>query len=242
VAAGHAIKSPVDEHQVAPYHEIVPIAEHRVIEPELLDEANGEEARANLEDLVKINRYFGGYRILRSIVSEFVRPGDHFSMLDIGAGSGDMGAQLRLSHPNAAVIALDRKHEHLAQAANPKLAADAFQLPFAAASFDFVFSSLFLHHFSNEQVAGLLAEFKTIARRAVLAIDLERGPIAYHFLPATRWLFRWHRLSLHDGPVSVQAAFKKDELLAVAREAGLSAARVNVHRPWGRLSLVAPVS
>jgi 2-polyprenyl-3-methyl-5-hydroxy-6-metoxy-1,4-benzoquinol methylase len=220
----------------------VPIAEHRVIEPELLDGANAEEARANLEDLVKINRHFGGYRILRSIVSEFVRPGDRFSMLDIGAASGDMGAQLRLSHPQATVIALDRKHEHLAQAANPKLAGDAFQLPFAAASFDFVFSSLFLHHFSNEQVAELLGKFKIIARCAVLAIDLERGPIAYHFLPATRWLFRWHRLSVHDGPVSVQAAFKKDELLAIAREAGLSKARVNIHRPWGRLSLVAPVS
>jgi len=220
----------------------VPIAEHRLIEPELLDDATGEDARANLVDLVRINRHFGGYRILRSIVSEFVRPGDTFSMLDIGAASGDMGGQLRLSYPQAAVIALDRKYEHLAKAASPKLVGDAFELPFAPASFDFVFSSLFLHHFSNEQVVQLLGKFKTIARRAVLAIDLERGPIAYHFLPATRWLFRWHRLSVHDGPVSVQAAFKKDELLAVARQAGLDKARVSKHRPWGRLSLVAPVS
>lgn len=219
----------------------MPIAEHRVIEPELLDDATGEEACANLVDLVKINRHFGGYRILRSIVSEFVRPGDCFSMLDIGAASGDMGAQLRLSHPKATVIALDRKREHLAQAASPKLVGDAFELPFAAASFDFVFSSLFLHHFSNEQVVELLGKFKTIARRAVLAIDLERGSIAYHFLPATRWLFGWHRLSLHDGPVSVQAAFKKAELLAIARQAGLDKACVSIHRPWARLSLVAPV-
>jgi len=220
----------------------VPIAEHRVIEPELLDDASAEDARENLVELVKINRLFGGHRILRGIISEFVRPSDSFSMLDIGAASGDMGAQLRLSYPNAAVISLDRKLEHLAQAPKPKLAGDAFQLPFAPASFDFVFSSLFLHHFSNEQVAELLAKFKTIARRAVLAIDLERGPIAYHFLPATRWLFRWHRISLHDGPVSVQAAFKKDELLAIARNAGLPKARVSIHRPWARLSLVAPLS
>jgi Methyltransferase domain len=219
----------------------VPIAEHRVIERELLDEANAEDARENLVDLVRINRHFGGYRILRSIVSEFVRPGDCFSMLDIGAASGDMGAQLRLSYPQATVIALDRKREHLAHAAGPKLAGDAFQLPLAPASFDFVFSSLFLHHFSNEEVVELLGKFKAIARRAVLAIDLERGPIAYHFIPATRWLFGWHRLSLHDGPVSVQAAFKKDELLAVARQAGLANARVSVNRPWGRLSLVAPL-
>jgi hypothetical protein len=220
----------------------VPIADHRLIEPELLDHASPEDARENLVDLVKLNRHFGGHRILRRIISEFVRPGDHFSMLDIGSASGDMGAHLRLSHPRARVVALDRKHTHLALAANPKLVGDAFQLPFAAASFDFVFSSLFLHHFSNEQVAELLGKFKTIARRAVLAIDLERGPLAYHFLPATRWLFGWHQLSMHDGPVSVQAAFKKEELLAIAREAGLDRARVSVHRPWARLSLVAPVS
>jgi methyltransferase family protein len=220
----------------------VTIADHRVIQPELLDDANVEDARENLVQLVRINRFFGGHRIFRRIISELVPPGDSFSMLDIGAASGDMAAQLHLTHPNAVVTSLDRKYLHLAHAPNPKLVGDAFQLPFPPASFDFVFSSLFLHHFSNEQVAELLGKFKTIARRAVLAIDLERGPIAFHFLPATRWLFGWHPISLHDGPVSVQAAFKKDELLRVARNAGLAKARVTVHRPWARLSLVAPVS
>ena len=225
----------------ASYHESVPIADHRVIKPELLDHASAADARENLAELVKINRLFGGHRILRKIMSGFVRPGDSFSMLDIGAASGDMGAQLRVSHPNAAVISLDRKYGHLA-GDHPKLVGDAFHLPFSPASFDFVFSSLFLHHFSNEQVTELLSQFKTIARRAVLAIDLERGPLAFHFLPATRWLFGWHPISLHDGPVSVQAAFKKDELVAIAHRAGLTHARVCIHRPWARLSLVAPVS
>jgi hypothetical protein len=39
----------------------------------------------------------------------------------------------------------------------------------------------------------------------------------------------------------VQAAFKKGELLALATRAGLGRAEVRVHRPWSRLSLVAPV-
>jgi len=37
------------------------------------------------------------------------------------------------------------------------------------------------------------------------------------------------------------AAFKRDELQALASKAGLSNARVRQHRPWARLSLVAPV-
>jgi len=218
------------------------IGHERVIAPELLDHASPDAARANLRDLVRINRYLGGHAILRHIMSDFVRSKDwHFSLLDIGAASGDMGAMLRHRYPRATITSLDRSCVHLEEAPHPKLAADAFMLPFAAHSFDFVFSSLFLHHFTEDQIIELFRNFRTVARRAVLAIDLERGPLAYYFIPATKWLFRWHDISLHDGPVSVRAAFKKDELLSLALRAGLDQARVNIHRPWARLSLVAPL-
>jgi hypothetical protein len=216
-------------------------AQRRIIVPEKLDHAGAEEALENLQDLVRVNKYFGGYATLRRIVGEFVSPSDRFSVLDVGAASGDMGAALRRSFPRAMVTSLDRKLDHLSHAAPPKLVGDAFRLPFAESSFDFVFSSFFLHHFSDEEIVRLLASFGATARRAVLAIDLERGPLAYHFMPATRWLFGWHDISMHDGPVSVQAAFKREELAALAKKAGLIKARVSTHRPWARLSLVAPV-
>jgi len=219
----------------------VAIAYHRVVVPELLDHASPEVARENLRDLVRINRYLGGHSILRRIMIDFVGPQDRFSMLDVGAASGDMAAVLQRRYPRATITSLDLKCVHLEQAAQPKLAGDAFLLPFAARSFDFVFSSLFLHHFMDDQVVELFENFRTVARRAVLAIDLERGPIAYRFIPATKWLFGWHEISLYDGPVSVRAAFKKDELLSLALRAGLAQAHVNVHCPWARLSLVAPL-
>jgi 2-polyprenyl-3-methyl-5-hydroxy-6-metoxy-1,4-benzoquinol methylase len=217
------------------------VDQQRIIVPEKLDHAGPEEASGNLQDLVRVNKYFGGHAILRRMVAGFMRPDDRFSVLDIGAASGDMGAALRRSYPRAAVTSLDRKADHLRLAAAPKLVGDAFRLPFADDSFDFVFSSLFLHHFSDDEVVQLLANSASIARRAVLAIDLERGPIAYHFMPVTRWLFGWHNLSMHDGPASVQAAFKREELLALAHKAGLAKARAAHHRPWARVSLVAPV-
>src|ERR1700730_13366233 len=218
------------------------MARQRFIEPEMLDHAPPEDARANLNDLVRINRYFGAYGILRGMMSKFVGTDDRFSLLDVGSASGDMGAALRRSYPRGVVPAMDRKCVHLTHAAQPKLVADAFQLPFGPASFDFVFSSLFLHHFSDDQIVELLRNFKRVARRAVLAIDLDRGPMAYHFLPKTRWLFRWRPITLNDGPISVQAGFKKEEMLALARRAGLEQARAAVHRPWARLSLVAQVT
>lgn len=217
------------------------MAEQRVIEPELLDHASPEIAGEVLRDLERVNRLFGGHRILLKILGGLVRADDAFSMLDVGAASGDVAAAVRGRYPRATVVSLDRLPFHLDRAPRPKLAADAFQLPFRPASFDFVFSSLFLHHFTDDQIVALLAAFKQLARRAVLATDLERGPLAFRFLPATKWLFAWNSMFVHDGLISVQAAFKRNELSDLARRAGLGPVRVSTHRPWGRLSLVAPV-
>ena len=224
------------------YHWIMALAEQRVIVPELLDHAAPEDARPVLADLARVNRYFGGHLILRKIMSGLAERGESFSMLDVGAASGDLGAALRSRYPRATVVSLDRWAPIWATQRSRKWSPTRFNCRSSAASFDFVFSSLFLHHFSDQQIVELLGNFKRLARRAVLAIDLERGPLALRFLPATQWLFDWHSMFVHDGLISVQAAFKTGELLALARRAGLERARVATHRPWGRLSLVAPVS
>ena len=219
----------------------MPLHRERVIEPEMLDHAPPDVTRASLRDLARVNRYLGGYYVLGRLFSAAAKTAESFSVLDIGAASGDMGAAILRRFPHARVTSLDYKPEHLIQAAAPKLAADAFHLPFRPASFDLVFSSLFLHHFTNDQIVDLFRSFRSLARRAVLAIDLERGPLAYHFLPNTRWLFGWHDITISDGQISVAAALKKDEMLALALRAGFTNPRVQVHRPWSRLSLLAPV-
>ncbi len=213
----------------------------RVIVPEMLDHAPPDVTRASLRDLARVNRYLGGYYVLGRLMASVARRDEGFSVLDVGAASGDMGAAIRRRYPKAQVTSLDYRADHLALAADPRLVADAFRLPFRPASFDFVFSSLFLHHFRDQEVVELFRGFRLVARRAVLAIDLERGPLAYHFLPRSRWLFGWHDITINDGQISVAAAMKKHELRALAVRAGLEKAQVRVHRPWARLSLVAPV-
>ncbi len=210
----------------------------RVIKPELLDDADPIEARPSLVDLTKINKYLGGYRVLRKIMASVASPGEMFTVLDVGAASGDMGRKIQLAFPKAQVTAFDYRLRHLALAGPPKVVGDAFHLPFRPRSFDVVFCSLFLHHFEDRQVVELLSAFGAVARRAVCAIDLDRGPFSYHFIPATRWLFGWHPITLHDAPASVAAGFKREELKDHAKAAGLREPKVEVHRPWGRLSLV----
>ena len=211
----------------------------RLIKPELLDHLPPEEARLNLADLVRINRHFGGHSVLRKTVAGIAGANERFTLLDIGAASGDTARLIQEIFPKASITSLDYNAVNLGTAPHPKLLADAFRLPFLPASFDFVVSSLFLHHFEDPQVIELLRNFYQIARRGLLVCDLERHMAPYLFLPATKLLFGWQRITVHDGVISVRASFRARELAKLSREAGIAAAEIRVHRPAFRLSLVA---
>jgi len=213
----------------------------RVLKSEILDTLPAEQARASLADLTRINRRWGGYGTLRQLLARVARRDETFSLLDVGAASGDMGGKIREWYPRARVTSLDRIVSHLDGAAEPRVAGDAFALPFRDRSFDFVFSSLFLHHFTDEEIVRLLREFARVARREVLAIDLLRHPVAYYFLPATRWIFGWNWVTVNDGPISVEAAFHPRELEELASRAGLRNAQARRRIPAFRIALAARV-
>lgn len=211
----------------------------RLIKPELLDQAEPAEALLNLADLVRINRDFGGHRVLRKLLASVAPAASPFTMLDVGAASGDTARVAQELYPAARVTSLDRNGINLSAAPQPKVLGDAFELPFPENSFDFVYSSLFLHHFPDDEVVALLASFYRVARRALLVNDLERRLLPYCFLPGTKYIFGWQRITLHDGPISVRAAFRAEELAALSRRAGIQQAQVETHRPAFRISLLA---
>ncbi len=204
----------------------------RKIVPELLDSAPPDEMAANLDDLQRINRFFGGRQTLRSVLRPLARPG--LSILDIGAASADHAAAL----PDARVVSLDLSEAHLRRGHGARVAADAFALPFAPRSFDLVMANLFLHHFENDAIVSLLQNFAAIARIGVIVNDLERSRLAWCFLPLTAPVLGWNRITLHDGPVSVAAGFRPAELAELFQSAGLPGATVRRHHPWFRLSAV----
>jgi ubiquinone/menaquinone biosynthesis C-methylase UbiE len=214
------------------------VFDQRVIEPELLDHLPAEEARPNLADLVRINRSFGGHSVLRDILARVVTPGEVFTLLDVGAASGDSAGVIKKQYASAQVVNLDYNATNLEKAPFPKVIADAFELPFGSDSFDFVLCSLFLHHFENEQVIQLLRVFHRISRRALLVCDLDRHILPYVFLSATKPLYKWNSITVHDGLRSVRASFRRRELEELAVAAGIRNPEVRRHRPAFRLSLI----
>ncbi len=213
------------------------MGKRRVVK-ELMDESDPNDARQCLKDLVRINAALGGHRIVRRMLAQAGCSEQPFSILDVGAASGDSAAVIRQAYPNATVVSLDRNPVNISAAQGHKVLADAFQLPFGPRSFDFVMCSLFLHHFQNEQVFALIKEFGRVARKAVLISDLERHIAPYLFLPASKLVFHWHWMTIHDGRISVKAAFRKNELKSLAERAGLQQIQIQTHRPAFRLSLI----
>jgi 2-polyprenyl-3-methyl-5-hydroxy-6-metoxy-1,4-benzoquinol methylase len=204
---------------------------------ELLDSA-AAEAEQNLRDIARINRWFGGHRTLVRLLRRFFGLEDRFSLLDVGAATGDMGHFVQERFRHAKVVSLDRRPLHLKTATTPRIAADALALPFANASFDLVMCSSLLHHFSNNEVITLLRGMCRVARRAVIVLDIERHLLAYFLLTLTRPLFRWSELSVHDGCASVEAAFRCSELGSLAHALAPIDVLVKRHKPWFRLSMV----
>lgn len=219
---------------------------------EILDDPGipAEEMSRSLEDLSLVHRWWGSAGALeRFLVREIRRLGIARPVLvDVGAGSGDVTRRLaralaRSGHP-ATVLACDLQWRHLvagrrmAADSYPSVSSDAFALPFADRSVDWIVSTLFFHHFSPEENARLLASFARAARHGFALLDLRRHlfPLAFISL-AGRLLFKT-RVSLADGIASVRQAYTPEEAGSIARRA-VSGARVQSVFPF-RFLLSAP--
>jgi 2-polyprenyl-3-methyl-5-hydroxy-6-metoxy-1,4-benzoquinol methylase len=85
--------------------------------------------------------------------------------------------------------------------------------------YDVVMCSLFLHHFDEDDAVQILGRMNDAARHLVLVQDLRRSWLGYWMA----WLgcrFLSRSPVVHaDGPLSVQGAFREDEVLALAVQA-----------------------
>lgn len=202
-------------------------------------------------ELQRVNRWLGDTKALRgSLLKEIERLGlRSFSVLDVGAGSGEL---LRVAATwawetdrIASLIGLEL-NERSAQAILEESAefpeissvqASGLVLPFPDAAVDYVISSLTLHHFDDEAAVKLLREMGRVARRGIFVIDLHRNPMAYFFYTTLGHLILHNRLLREDGALSILKSFKPHELAQLGRQAGLQNVAVEKHFP-SRLVLI----
>jgi ubiquinone/menaquinone biosynthesis C-methylase UbiE len=220
---------------------------HRSYELENLDKGTytPEEYEGCIVELQRVNEWLGDSRALRNtLLKEIERQGlPSFSILDIGAGSGELlrvAAQWARETGRAASLVGLELNARSAQVIRDESAefgeisavrANGLELPFPDRSVDYVISSLMLHHFDDEGVVGILREMGRVAKRGIFVIDLHRNPVAYFFYTTVGHLILHNRLLREDGALSILKSFKPDELEKLGQQAGLRNVTVEKHFP-----------
>lgn len=205
-----------------------------------------EEYEGCLVELRRINRWLGDARALRkSLIAEIRREKlKDFSVLDVGAGSGELlrvvAHEARKLKSRAQLVGLELNARSAASIAEESrefneiiaMRGDALRLPFADETFDYVMCSLFTHHFRDEQVVKLLRELARMARRKIFVIDLHRHALAYFFYTTFGRIVLHNRLIREDGALSILRSFRPDELHGLARRANLNKVEVRRYFPF----------
>ncbi len=207
----------------------------------------------NLDDLATIKRWLGYDRALRRTLRPLLGAlaGHEATLLDVAAGGADLAGGLAQLATETGVslrtVALDL-HPQVAAEARYRtrgvegvtiVRGDGLRLPLQAASVDVALCSFTLHHFARGQAQALLGEMRRVARRGLILADLTRSRLGYW----GAWLlFRlWgpqHRLSRHDGLLSIRRAYSFREVKHLAAEAGLQQPVLHRHPFW--FMLLAP--
>lgn len=205
-----------------------------------------EEYEGCIVELQRVNRWLGDVSALRDSLLAEIRELNlqNFSVLDVGAGSGELlrfvAEWARKNGRKAQLTGVElnaRSVKAIAERASafPEITAirgDAFRLPFVDGQFEYALCSLFTHHFKNAEVVGILRELRRVSSRGIFVIDLHRHPVAYFFYTTIGRLFLHNRLIREDGALSILRSFTPNELLELARRAGLDNPRVERHFPY----------
>ncbi|MFT4023242.1 MAG: methyltransferase domain-containing protein [Flavihumibacter sp.] len=212
----------------------------RAADTEMLDQPGipFEAIRQNMQELAVINRWLGGHRISIGACKALVAGRRSFSIVEIGSGGGDnLDAIARWAARQQKQMkgsGIDINPECVQYAAGRFPAFGFIHADYRDAAFnqqpDIIFSSLFCHHFSSEDLVTQLRWMYRQCRVGFFINDLHRHPVAYHSI---KWLTRFFSRSAlvrNDAPISVRRGFSRRDWMQIISQAGIP--EVSVSWKW----------
>jgi hypothetical protein len=212
----------------------------RSYEKELLDRDDipFQDIRRNMQELDFINTWLGGHAISEKGLVSLLRStslSGSLTICEIGCGGGDNLRVLsrycqRRLHMAVRVIGIDC-NPHCISSAREKwndgpsswIQSDYRQVNFANDRPDIIFSSLFCHHFTDEELVDQLKWMATHASSGWFINDLQRHPVAYYSIKGLTGSFSRSYLVRNDAPLSVLRGFTRGEFMDILQKAGIVA-------------------
>lgn len=207
-----------------------------------LDTSQGWVIEQTLREITRVNELLGGDYVTTTGLRKMIRdwPFDRpIRIVDIGCGGGDMLAkvhkwaqaedvQVELTgvdfNPN--IIDYAKSNTNFVSGLR-FLAQDIYSQTFAEQKYDIVICCLFLHHFKDDELVTLLERLSAQATWGILINDLHRHPVAYYSIKFLTRMFSSSYMVRYDAPLSVLRAFRKHEITALLRKAGVTKFRIS---------------
>jgi 2-polyprenyl-3-methyl-5-hydroxy-6-metoxy-1,4-benzoquinol methylase len=206
----------------------------RSYQKELLDADNipFEDIKQTMKELNSINSLLGGHKITTEGVKKLIGNNTSIAVCEIGCGGGDnlkgISKYLAGKKITGAYTGIDLKKEctDFAQQQYPELNATWITSDYSKVVFetkpDIIFSSLFCHHFTDEQMREMLVWLNTNTSKGFFINDLQRSPVAYYLIKWLTAVFSKSYLVKNDACISVSRGFRKKEWELLFKKAGIS--------------------
>jgi 2-polyprenyl-3-methyl-5-hydroxy-6-metoxy-1,4-benzoquinol methylase len=175
-----------------------------------------------MRELNTINTLLGGHAITLKGFKQLVKDKKEITVCEMGCGGGDnLLAIVKYCQENKIkihCIGIDYNKECIAFAKQNiylKENTEFICSDYAKVNFetnpDIIFSSLFCHHFTDEELVLQLKWMKTHARLGFFINDLQRHWLAFNLIHILTQLFSKSYLVKNDASLSVARGFKKSE-------------------------------
>ncbi|MEI6264405.1 MAG: methyltransferase domain-containing protein [Sphingobacteriia bacterium] len=207
---------------------------------ELLDQDNipFEDILLNMQELNTINTILGGHAITVKGFKQLLAGRKKISVCEIGCGGGDnlVAIQQYCAKNNIDVqlIGVDIKlacievaQQNSALQSNTYLICSDYSMVEFETKPDIIFSSLFCHHFNNDQLVGQLKWMSDNSKIGFFINDLHRHWLAHFSIKWLTKLFSNSYLVKNDAPLSVLRGFLQSEWKQLFNAAGLHSTQIS---------------
>ena len=208
---------------------------YRSPEKELLDadDVSFADIKTCMKELNTVNTLLGGHSITLAGIKEFKGTNSALHICEIGCGGGDNLVAIAKKYAdtdlNLRFTGVDIKKECIEFAAQqyPHLnvqwvTSDYSKVDFGDDKPDVIFSSLFCHHFKDEELVKMLQWMYQNSISGFFINDLQRNSIAYYLIKALTAAFSKSHLVKHDAPLSVARGFTKKDWKTYFVKAGIT--------------------
>ncbi len=206
----------------------------RSYQKELLDadDIPFDDIKRNMEELNFINTKLGGHGISVNGLQALLGERKQIHVCEIGCGGGDnLLALLRFCRKKNITVrftGIDIKQSCIDFAAtrqalvtNTTWLVSDYQKVIFESKPDIIFSSLFCHHFTNEELMVQLKWMKKNSHVGFFINDLQRHWLAYYSIKILTQIFSKSYLVKNDAPLSVARGFTKQDWQHIFTAAGI---------------------